>query len=136
MAVTYALCSMQLETLLGDVLRDFDLARAAPHGGAADQTDLVHATLKPGRQPGSVTAAWLEIDRATHVVHRLVLSRNDAAVTYVLTETVALGDEPYRLESHLDADARIYTRSKNPEMRRQKLREPESGSKPTPGARP
>lgn len=124
LAVTCSICTMQLETLLGDVLRDFDLACEAP----GDQTDSIHAVLKPQHQPGSVKEAWLEIDRRTHVVRRLVLSRNEAIVTYTLIETRSIGNDQYKLQGHLDPTARIYTRSRNPEMRRRKLLDPAGGS--------
>jgi hypothetical protein len=128
LAVTCSICTMQLGTLLSEVLRDFDLRHESTGAGADGPSDSIHAVLKPERQPGSVKEAWLEIDRRTHLVRRLVLHRHDAVVTSTLIETGSLGDEQYTLKGHLDADARIYTRSRHPEMRRQELLESAGGS--------
>ncbi len=123
LAITCAVCTMQLETLLGDVLRDFDLKSESPRRDADGWVDTIRATLKPGREQASVKAALLEIDGQTHVVRRLVLDRNETTVTYTLVKTGKLDEDQYKLEGHLEPDARIYTGLMNPELRQQKLRE-------------
>ena len=124
LAITCAICTMRVETLLRDVLRDYDLKREASWLEGDISVDAIRATLRPGREGNSVKSAYLEIDARSHAVRRFVIERHDTTVTYTLIETGALDEDQYRLEGHLDLDARVYTRLTNPELRQQKLREP------------
>jgi hypothetical protein len=67
--------SMRLETLLEDVLRDFDLRReeAAGSGGV-----VIRAELKAGREHPNLRSAVLELDVESKVIRRLVVDRQFA----------------------------------------------------------
>ncbi|HEX4148613.1 MAG TPA: hypothetical protein VHY20_06485, partial [Pirellulales bacterium] len=103
----------------GDVLANFDL-RTEPSPDS--KTHIIRAELKTGHEHPSVKLAVLEIDDASHCVRRLTLWRRQSIVTYDLVEVGQQPDAQYTLEGHLEPDARIYTRSLNPELRRHKLR--------------
>jgi hypothetical protein len=117
------LFSMQFETLLADVRRDFTLTRdPLPDSSGL----LISATLKPNRWHPTVRAATFEIDRETKVIRKLVLSRvwnglPAATVTYTLVETGTQDDAKYQLEGHVPAGATILTRTNNPRLRHQVL---------------
>lgn len=121
LALTCSICTMKIETLLDDVLRDFDVQRRDAAGDLS--VDVLTATLKPGRK-SSILAAELRIDRNSHVVQRLELTRRETTVTYTLVETRRMNEDQYTLKGHLAPGAKIYTRSRNPE-RRQILLNPE-----------
>ena len=114
--------SMRVETLLGDVLREFDLRREPGDGG----TQVIEATLKPGRSHPGLRSARLEIDPETKAVRKLVLDRTRfgqplATVTYTLVETRPQDDRKYQPEGHLPATTEIYTRDNQPRRRAELL---------------
>ena len=128
-AVTVAcdLYSMRVETLLTEVLADFDLKRENTATAGAVTTHRIRAALKPGVSSPRLRAAVLEIDAETRVMRRLVLHRTRrgepvATVTFTLVETRAQGDETYTLEGHLNPDAQVYGRGSDWAQRTAALR--------------
>jgi hypothetical protein len=117
--------AMRVETLLDDVLRDFDLRRTADLAGTPG-SQVVTATLKPGHTHPSLRQARIELDAETKVIRRLVLNRTRlgqpfATLTYTLVETRAEDDSKYVLEGHLSAPFDVYTPSSNPDQCRETL---------------
>jgi hypothetical protein len=102
---------MQTETLLDDVLRNFDLTR-----DDADDTAtlrVVRATPRTAQARNRLLGATLEIDAETKVLQRLIVHRAYhgqpmATVTFTLIETGQQLDASYTLEGHLDAGAALY----------------------------
>src|SRR4051812_28438563 len=87
LAVGFDVWSMQPDTLLGEVLRDFDLRREPPDPGQPGTTVTTRATPKPGHTHPKLRGARLEFDAETRVVRKLVLERTRigrpfATVTY------------------------------------------------------
>jgi hypothetical protein len=114
LGVACDVCSMQVETLLEEVLRDFDLVRERPEGDMATGTYRVQAEPKRGRQPPGLRTALLEVDVESRVLRRLVLHRTRrgrplATVTFTLVESQTQNENTYHLEGHLEADAPIYS---------------------------
>lgn len=111
-AFACAVNSMSLPKLVEDVLADFNLQSQGPSSYGGKPTTLVWATLKPGRSHWLLSTALLEIDKATDTIVRLVLWTVDngeprGTITFTLTDSATLGDDQYRLESHVDEDAVI-----------------------------
>jgi hypothetical protein len=105
--------SMRVETLLDEVLRDFDLSRE--EASSRDNLHVVRAERLPGRRSARLRSAVLEIDAQTSVLRRLVLTREwrgrpVASVTLTLVETGSQLDAAYTLEGHLEPAAPIYSR--------------------------
>lgn len=120
LVLQFDLYSMQPETLLGDVLRHFDLTREPGNGS----THVVRAEPKRGRPHPNIRRAVIEFDPETKVVRRLEVARYHqnqviATVTYTLVETRQQPDATYQLEGHLTAPYEIYTRDVEPERRRE-----------------
>jgi hypothetical protein len=114
--------SLRPQKLLDEVVRDFDLRREVSADGSGAVTQVVTATVKPGRRHPTLRSARLELDAETKVVRRLVLERVRqgellATVTYTLIETQTQDDKKYQLEGHLAAPFEIYTRDKQPDKR-------------------
>lgn len=104
--------SLTVPALMDDVLVDFDLNAKGPTSNMSAATSVVWARLKPGRSHPLISTALLEIDGRGDALLRLVLwivseGRPNGTVTYTLIDGAVRGDEEYRLESHLDSDAKI-----------------------------
>lgn len=104
--------SVQMESLLREILAGFDLRREP----ASADIDLIHAEPKAGNATSRYGAALLEVDAQTHVLRRVELQRTNkgravATVSFTLLESSLQGDASYTLEGHLDADAAIYDRT-------------------------
>ena len=117
--------AMRVETLLNDVLRDFELQRTAD-GAGMPATQVVTAALKPGHSHPSLRQARIEIDAETKVIRRLVLIRTRlgqpfATITYTLVESHPQDDSQYVLEGHLVAPFDVFTPTNNPEQCRETL---------------
>lgn len=117
--------AMQVETLLNEVLRDFHLQRTTDEAGMP-ASQVVTATLKPGREHPNLRQARIEIDAETKVIRRLVLHRTRlgqpfATLTYTLVETQPQDDSKYVLEGHLSAPFEVYTPTTNPQKCRETL---------------
>lgn len=113
------LFSMQPETLLADIRRDFALTREATPDRSGQ---LISAALKPNRYSPVLRSATLEIDPETKVIRQLVLNRLRngqpfATVTYSLAETGTQDDAKYQLEGHVPAGALILSRANFPHLR-------------------
>jgi hypothetical protein len=126
LAISCDLYSMRLETLLDTVLRDFDLRPESPPPGAPTGSHFIRAELKPGRQPPGLRSVRLEVDPETKVLrqvvlHRVLRDRHSATVTFTLVETRAQDDALYQLEGRLAAPYDIYTRTNQPQRRREML---------------
>ena len=112
-AVLCDINSMSIPKLLDDVLADFELRGDEVTTPDGNRHSLVWAGLKPGRTHPLLSNAMLEIDSESNVIVRLVLwtvrddGRPKGTVTFTLLRSAAPNDAPYRLESHLDADAEI-----------------------------
>lgn len=111
--------AMQLDTLLSDVLKHFELKRDAGPGGT---TTILHATLRPKAWHPWLHRAILELDRETKVLRRVVLHRVRMGVplatsTYTLIDTGTQPDANYRLEGHLFSPYEVFSRSHLPERR-------------------
>lgn len=117
------LYSMRVETLLHEVLADFDLTTQPAESGV----ERIHAEPKPGKVHRTLRSATLDIDAETKVLRRVVLQRSLAgrppsAATFTLVDTQTLDDSRYELEGHLTAPYQIFTRTFEPDKRRQLLR--------------
>jgi len=115
--------SMQVETLLSEVLANFELTRQEKPG-----TYIITAEPKPDSNPQRLRSAVLEIDTETKVLKRLVLSRAWrgkplATTTYSLIDTTPQLDVSYQLEGHLDADAPVFTRESEKGTRSRLIRQ-------------
>jgi hypothetical protein len=104
--------SMRVESLLRQVLADYDLREETPAPGRRGTTRLIRATLKPDFAH-NLKAATMEMDGDSKVLQRVVLSRRyrrgAATVTFTLVGTGVQDDRVYHLQSHLDPDARIFS---------------------------
>jgi hypothetical protein len=105
--------TLRLDTLLNELLTDFDLRWEPVEPGADPTVRRVRAVWKEGHHHRRCREAVLDIDTSTKVVRRMVLSllwrdQPTARVTYTLTSTGTQDDASYRPEGHLDAGAPIY----------------------------
>lgn len=124
MALTCDVCSLRLDTLLGDVLADFDLRRTSSPNGLS--TDTVRAEPKPGRTHSFLQSVVLEIDPETRVIRRATLTRTVrgqriATVTFSLLDTRPQDESRYRLEGHLREPYQVYSKAFEPQTRRKLL---------------
>jgi hypothetical protein len=104
--------SVQLESLLREILAGFELRREPASAGI----DLIHAQPKAGSTASRYGAALLEVDAHTHVLRRVELQRTHqgravATVSFTLVESSLQDDASYTLEGHLEADAAIHDRT-------------------------
>jgi len=111
--------SMRLDTLLGDVLADFDLHLDDGEPGVR----TIRAEPKPGHAHASLRGATLVIDPASLVLRRIELTRTlrergISRVTFTLIDTQTLPDRQYELEGHLTPPYQIYSRTFEPQRRR------------------
>jgi len=109
LALVCAIRGLQIETLLGSVLADFEVRR--DDSAAEPGTLCIRATPKAGRLP-SLRAVTLDIDEKSHVIRRAILERQfadgtRATVTFSLVDSRPQPDSAYTLEGHLDAGAAI-----------------------------
>jgi hypothetical protein len=117
------LFSMRPETLLNDVLRDFELRREE----AADAgMQIVSAEPRPERRHAAIRQATLEIDAESKVVRRVRLERAFLGqpmptVTFTLAESRPPDEALYQLEGHLASPHRVFSRTAEPERRRELL---------------
>lgn len=115
--------SMQLDTLLTDVLRHFDLQREDPGPDSDPTMYTVRAQAKPGRPFLQLRSALLEIDAETKVLRRVILTRVRPGLpamttTYTLVDSQVQDDVNYQIEGHLQEPFEIFTRAHHPERRR------------------
>jgi hypothetical protein len=118
MAVACDLYSMNLDTLLGDVLAKFDLRR----DGTDDDRIVITGRPKPYWGAGPLRQVTLEVNPTTKVIERVVLVRPAATVTFTLVETTTLPDTRYELLGHIDAKAVVFG-SNRPGLRARQMRE-------------
>ena len=118
--------TMQFETLLDQLLDDFELTWEAADASTLPQTRVVHAVRKGARPRGRVQEARLEIDAETKVIRKLAVkrwSRGRATTwrletaTYTLVGSEAQPDLCYQPEGHLEAPFVIFSREHEPEKR-------------------
>ena len=118
--------TMQFETLLDQLLKDFELTWEAADASTLPQTRVVHAVRKGARPRGRVQEARLEIDAETKVIRKLAVkrwSRGRATAwrletaTYTLVGSEAQPDLCYQPEGHLEAPFVIFSREHEPEKR-------------------
>ncbi len=126
-AVACDINSLQLETLLSEVLGSFQLVHLPPEIPDSSATYRIRAVPRYGRPRLGIGGALLEIDSETRVVRRLILRRVRmgqplARVTFTLVETSTQPDTAYQLDGHLQAGAPIYTRNNQRELRDQWMR--------------
>jgi hypothetical protein len=121
LAVAGDVRTVQLESLLKEMLADFDL-RYADQPGSGGRTRIIQAEPKPGHHPPFLNRATLEIDSSTKAVQRVVLERTllgqpIATVTLQLVETRRQGDSAYELAGHLGPEAVVLSRDHRPQER-------------------
>ena len=118
--------TMQFDTLLDQLLDDFELTWEAADASTLPQTRVVHAVRKGVRPRGRVQEARLEIDAETKVIRKLAVkrwSRGRATAwrletaTYTLVGLEAQPDLCYQPEGHLEAPFVMYSREHEPEKR-------------------
>ena len=114
--------AMRLDTLLAEVLRDFDLTAEPGEAG----TRVLAAALKPGGWHPALRSARLDIDPETRAVRGLVLHRTRfgrplATAAYTLVETRPQDDAKYQIAGHLPDGAEVYTRDHHPGRRAELL---------------
>jgi len=126
LAVACDINSLELETLLNEVLHSFRLVHLPaemPDGTATYRIRAVPSSVRP--LPG-IGGALLEIDE-TRVVRRLILRRMRggqplARVTFTLVDTSIQPDAAYKLEGHLQPGAPVYTRDNHRPVRDRLMR--------------
>jgi hypothetical protein len=126
LARTCDLYSMRVETLLSEVLSDFDLSRRTTTDASGLPLYVLEARPKAGFAHPSLSAARLELDAETNVLRRVVLWRHlggkpVATVTHTLVATGYQDDDQYLLEGHLDTGAAVYSKSFRPAVRQAKV---------------
>ena len=112
--------SMQLETMLAEVLRDFTLTKDEKASG--DGAVVIDAVGDPQRKAKWLKDARLEIDAETKVLRKVVVNRWDrerrlVTVTYTLAGMETQPDGSYQLEGRLETPSVVYTRTNKPEKR-------------------
>jgi hypothetical protein len=116
-------CSMQVETLLNEVLAKFTLTKEMTEGNGPAATHCIRAEHRIGAAPCSwLRSAVLEIDAETRVLRRLVLHRTRngeplATCTFTLIDSRPQDDSRYRLEGHLKPGVKPYSAVFNPLQR-------------------
>jgi hypothetical protein len=115
------LYSLQLETLLENVLNNFELEHS-------EDEALTHViTARPRRWAfGYIRKAVIEVDKETKAVKRLELqrslpSRGDSQIRFTLVDARTPDDSKYEPAGHLDEPFRIFTRDLDPDKRRDVL---------------
>jgi hypothetical protein len=111
--------SMRIDTLLDEVLMDFELSWEPSE--AQSSTRTVKATA-PRNRLRRIREVRLEIDRETKVVLKISIdriNRMDARTTTVFTlaATEAQPDSRYQIEGHLEERSVILTNKNQPERR-------------------
>ncbi len=111
-----AVRGLELDTLLGELLADYDLAWA--------DADRISATPRGTVGLLGVLSADITVEKTTHSVRELILRRklpNDDAVTLTFRQTEAGGDVPgYPAERHLNPKAPVHD-ADTPVLRRRVL---------------
>ena len=103
--------SVRLESLLREILADFELRREP----ASPEIDLIHAEPKAGAVHAKYSSVLLEVDAGTHVLRRVTLhrayaGRAVAVVSFTFIDTALQSDASYSLEGHLDPDGVVLDR--------------------------
>ena len=116
--------TLDIETLLGSLLADFDLERT----GRTTSTDTILARPKAGAAPARFGPVQLEIDRQSMLVRSVVLERRhrDRAVAitrFTLAETASGREGQYEWRSHVDPDIEVRDRGSARGARRELLTE-------------
>jgi peroxiredoxin len=118
--------SLNVDTLLDDVLRDCDLTEDSVVAGSG-LTRIVHAEPRSLRTRSWLAEATLEIDSEARALRRLIIRRNRlgkpfAKVTFTLVDTRPASDDNYRLEGRLAQPVHIYEGKIEPKVRLELLR--------------
>jgi hypothetical protein len=124
-ALGLELYSMDLKTLLDQVLTDFEVAPDRANRDRLSGVTRIRGTLKPRRQNPGLRAITLDIDDRTKMVRRVVVSRLHewqavAEVSFTYEDAASSGDAQYQLGSHLATGAEVYG-SDRPVLRRAQL---------------
>ncbi|MCU0873913.1 MAG: hypothetical protein MUE50_16370 [Pirellulaceae bacterium] len=118
--------TLQFETLLDQLLDDFELTWEAADASTLPQTRVVHAVRKGARPRGRIQEARLEIDAETKVIRKLAVKRWSRGwatawrletATYTLVGSEAQPDIRCQSEGHLEAPFVIFSREHEPETR-------------------
>lgn len=121
-AVACDINSLQLETLLSEVLHSFRLIHLEPEVPDHSATYRIRAVPRFFRPQLGIGGALLDIDSESRVVRRLILQRTRmgrplARVTFTLLETSYQPDSAYQLDGHLQAGAPTYSRTNQRPLR-------------------
>lgn len=116
--------TLDIETLLGSLLVDFDLERT----GRTGSTETILARPKAGAAPARFGPVQLQIDRQTMLVRSVVLERRHrdrtvAITRFTLEETASGREGQYEWRSHVDPDAEVRDRRSARGGRRELLTE-------------
>jgi len=124
------LFSMDVPTLLSDVLANFELERETT---AEEPVQTVRAQLKGGQEQKTLRTVRLQIDTRKSIAQRLESTRSyknaTITTTFELVETRAQPDERYRLEGHLKKGARVLSGDLKALQRFEELRKLFSGQR-------
>jgi hypothetical protein len=106
-----AIRGLQIDTLLGEVLADFELRwdEASP---AEPGTRRVRATSRAESGGPRLRGVTLEIDEKSHTIRRAIVERElggqlRSTVTFTLSDTQPQADNAYQLEGHLEPGVAI-----------------------------
>ena len=99
------LCSMDLKTLLGAMLTDFDVASLRDEG-VPEGVRRVRGTLKPNRANSRMRSIVVDIEARTKLVQRVVVTRwhagrSLAGVSFTFAQNGTQPEASYQLSSHL-----------------------------------
>ena len=115
---------LELDSLLDEVLANFDLTWTEPPERAAE-TYSVTAVRRGDVRPLHIASAELVIEKHTKIVRSLVVRRKalgegTTALTFALLETVSKDDAVFTPEGHIKPGALVHDRTK-PNLRRRLL---------------
>lgn len=115
--------SLRVESLLHDVLQNFDLQQAA----GDDLTHVIVARSR-GSRPRWIRQATLEIDTETKAVRKLVIVRGFSAertstITFTLVASRVADESLFRPEGHLEAPYHMISRDTAEDRRGEILKE-------------
>ena len=112
--------SLELESLLRDVLRGFQIEYSSDSGAA----HVISA--KPRRNSGGwITEVTIDVDKETKAIQRLVIGATSthgaSTATFTLVDARTPDDSLYRAEGHVTEPFRLLTRHTQPDKRRKLL---------------
>jgi hypothetical protein len=107
---------LELDSLLNEVLADFDLSWAQPVVPSASSYSI-EATRKSSPGPFQIASASLTIEKGTNVIQRLVLTRRlhgdvSASIAFAFEGNLPNDDKAFTPEAHLSPGAPVFDHSR------------------------